>query len=129
VILFMKMTAAILLAAVLIILPPHISFSRCPIHALKVNVTTTKQLEHQRIYAEVKNNLGKRRVELERIDQNRYQGLLRFVTSGPIFVVELNCNYFPEYIVIFSGDDIFRKVRVNEKELKSYQISEGSEST
>ena len=115
----------ITLAIIFVFMSFSFSFARCPVNALNVEIHFTKKIDgRHKVYAEIKDKLGINKVELKKKNENDYNGVVSFVTSGFTFIVEFNCSYFPKILKIYIDETLVKKIRLDKNELK-YRVEKG----
>jgi len=96
---------------------PTITLAKCPTHALNIKVIMNKdKLKSDKVFVEIVDKFGSKKMELQKMDQGQYQGLITFSTIGFVFLVEWSCSYLPEYVTIYV-DDSTKKIELDWKDL------------
>lgn len=106
-----------------VLLSCTLSFAKCPIDTLNVNVITGKGLDKKKVYAEIKDKLGINKAELKKIGEGVYHGELNFVTDSFVFFVNFGCSYFPKYLKIYFNDNLVNKIKLNKKKLRRHEVN------
>lgn len=91
------------------------AFSSCPIDALKITLKMKKNISGK-ISIGLKDKLGKNKIDLVKIKNKTYQGVLNFATSGFAIFIELKCNYFPKYLKIYVDDKAIKKIKLKKND-------------